>query len=104
MADIYNLIPNEGFKYSLQVNDLNLFLYLEIGLEMIIAQNSKYLELCFMVIARDATGNPGNPFPEVPGRFSPTRSPRNIICLNEKSRKNNFCFAINHKFGSKRFS
>ena len=45
MADIYNLIPNEGFKYSLQVNDLNLFLYLEIGLEMIIAQNSKYLEL-----------------------------------------------------------
>ena len=81
MADIYNLIPNEGFKYSLQVNDLNLFPYLEIGLEMIIAQNSKYLELCFMVIARDATGNPGNPFPEVPGRFSPTRSPGNIIRL-----------------------
>ena len=24
---------------------------------------------------RDATGNPRNPFPEVPGRFSPPRSP-----------------------------
>ena len=33
------------------------------------------------ITIRDATGNPGNPFPEVPGRFSPTRSPGNIICL-----------------------
>jgi hypothetical protein len=30
---------------------------------------------------RDATGNPGNPFPEVPGRFSAPHSPGNRICL-----------------------
>ena len=37
--------------YASQVNNLYSFRYFEIGLKMIIAQNSKHLELWFMVIA-----------------------------------------------------